>query len=66
MNRCSECKNSDVSVINTLCRTCFPKEDKAEFDALMGGTLESMKPVRNYTDNPSMFDNAIKTNVDLI
>jgi len=38
----------------------------SEFEALMGGNLAEMKPIRNYTDNPGMFTTIIKTNVDLI
>jgi len=56
--RCNNCKNDDVSVINTLCNTCFPKENKAMFEALMSSSIETMKPIRNYIDNNGIFHEA--------
>jgi len=56
MKRCNKCE--EWHVIDSTCPEC-KKLEKAEFEALMGGNLAEMKPVRNYTDNPGMFDNAL-------
>jgi len=56
MKRCKKCE--EWHVIDSTCKDCKALE-KSEFNALMGGTLESMKPVRNYIDSPNMFDNAL-------
>ena len=55
MNLCEECKK--MGCLHTLCRSCFPKDDKsdrAEFIGLMAGDLKEMKPVRNYIDSKGM------------
>lgn len=38
--RCQRCK--EIKCIDTTCKTCWPKKEKSEFDALMNGTLESL------------------------
>lgn len=41
--RCNDCKEKNC--IDTTCKTCYPKEDRAEYIGLMNGTLESLPRV---------------------
>ena len=52
MKRCEKCEKGGY--IHTLCEECFPKQaraaDRDELYQLMAGDLETMKPVRDFTD----------------
>ena len=52
MTSCDDCK--EKRCIDTACRTCFPKEDKALYQGLMAGDSVEFKPVKNYIDSKGM------------
>lgn len=55
MKLCEECKK--MGCLHTLCRKCFPKDDKsdrAEYIGLMNGDLKELPRVKNYIDSEGM------------